>query len=76
MTDSPFSQEALRKTVESLPSESGGIGVVVKPHDIGISGSVKTDVGRPGGWTLAATGEWFKQSGYKAAAWLGWTGKT
>lgn len=74
MADELFSQEALRKTIQELPQEQGGIGVVVQPSDVGVVASVRKDVGKPGGWSVAATGQWFKEAGYKAAAWIGWTG--
>ena len=68
-----FSPEGLRKTREGLPPEQGGIGVVVTPDDIGVQGSVNKTIGK--GWSVAATGQWFKDAGYSAAAWLGWKGK-
>ncbi len=76
MSDPIFSQEKLRKTIQDLPPEQGGVGVVLQNGEVGVTGAVKTDVGKPGGWTLAATGQWIKSEGYRAAAWLGWTGKT
>lgn len=68
-----FSPEALRKTITELPPEQGGISVVVKPGDIGVQGAVSKTIGK--GWSVAATGQWFKETGYAAAAWLGWKGK-
>jgi hypothetical protein len=67
-----FSPEALRKRVQDLPPEQGGIGVVVQPGDIGVQGAVSKQIGK--GWSVAATGSWFKAKGYQAAAWLGWKG--
>lgn len=74
MPDSPFSPEALRKTIETLPPEQGGIGVVVKPGDVGVAGSVQKSIGK--GWSVSGTGQWMKQTGYAVAAWLGWTGSS
>jgi hypothetical protein len=74
MPDSPFSQEALRHTLETLPPDQGGIGVVVKSGDVGIAGAVNKPLGK--GWTIAATGQWMKQTGYAVGAWLGWTGSS
>jgi hypothetical protein len=67
-----FSPEALRKSVQDLPPEQGGIGVVVQRDDVGVQGAVSKSIGK--GWSVAATGSWFKEKGYQAAAWLGWKG--
>ena len=74
----PFSQDATQRELDklsNLPPEQGGIGIVVQGADVGVQGAVAKDLGKPGGWTLAASGQWFKQQGYAAAAWLGWRGK-
>jgi hypothetical protein len=71
---SDFSPEALRKATKDLPPEQGGIGVVAKDGDVGVTAAVNKDLGQPGGWSVAATASWFKGAGYSAAAWLGWKG--
>jgi hypothetical protein len=68
----PFSPEALRKSIESLPPEQGGIGAVADGSDVGIAGSVSKRIGK--GWSLQATGQWMKDAGYRAAVWVGWKG--
>ena len=69
-----FSPEALRKTREGLPPEQGGIGVVVTPDDLGVQGSASKQIGK--GWSVAATGQWMKQTKDRwVAGWLTWTGK-
>jgi hypothetical protein len=68
-----FSPDALRKSVESLPPEQGGIGVAVQNGDVGVQGAVQKQLGK--GWSVAATGQWFKEKGYAAAGWLSWKGK-
>lgn len=70
----PFSPESIRKAAHDQPLEQAGIGIVAEPGDVGIVAQVNKDLGKPGGWTFAATGHWWKQKGYQAAAWLGWTG--
>lgn len=67
---SPFSQDALKDAINALPPEQGGIGVVAHGKDVGVQGAVKKDIGK--GWSVAAAGSWFKDTGYAAAAWLGW----
>ena len=72
----PFSPDALRQSVEALPPEQGGIGAVATPGDVGLAGSVKRDIGKPGGWWIGATGHaWLKAKDYAASVWLGWSGK-
>lgn len=74
--DSPFSQEALRKQITDLPTQQGGIGATVKPGDFGVAGSVKTELGKPGGLWAGATGSyWQRSKEWGLAVWLGWTGK-
>lgn len=74
MAESPFSQENLRKTVQDLPPEQGGIGVAVKPNDIGVTGSVNKQIGK--GWSVSAAGQWWsKTKDYVAGAWLTWKGQ-
>jgi hypothetical protein len=72
MADIDLSPEALRKSIESLPPEQGGIGAVADGNDVGIAGSVSKQL--PKGWRVQAAGQWMKATGYKAAVWLGWTG--
>jgi hypothetical protein len=76
MADSPFSPEALRQSIQkaSAPPNSGGIGVAVEGTDVGIAGHVNKPLGK--GWSVTATGQWFKDKGRSAALWLGWTGTT
>lgn len=74
MSDDIFSPEALRKTIQDLPPEQGGIGVVVKPGDVGVQGSVQKSLGK--GWSVGAAGQWLKNAGYSAAAWVGWKGSS
>jgi hypothetical protein len=70
-----FSSEALRNAIKDLPPDQGGIGVVVKPGgDVGVQGAVSTSIGK--GWSLSATGQWLKDAGYSAAAWVGWKGSS
>jgi hypothetical protein len=69
-----FSPEALRKSIEQLPPEQGGIGVVVKPGDIGVQGSVSKEIGK--GWSVTGAGQWMKEKKDRwAAGWLSWRGK-
>jgi hypothetical protein len=72
MADSPFSLENTKRAIDTLPPEQGEIGVVVQRDDVGVQGAVSKSIGK--GWSVAATGSWFKEKGYQAAAWLGWKG--
>ena len=67
-----FSPEATKAALDRLPANQGGIGIAVEGHDVGVQGAAQKSIGK--GWSIAATGEWFKDKGYKAAAWLGWKG--
>lgn len=72
----PFSAESLRQTIQNLPPEQGGIGVVKTETDAGVVGALKRDPGAPGGFWFGATGQyWQRSKDYAAALWVGWTGK-
>ena len=68
-----FSPDALKRALDRLPPEQGGIGVTVDNGDVGVQGAVQKSLGK--GWSLSATGQWFKEKGYQAAAWVGWKGR-
>lgn len=73
-----FSEESTKKAIDDLselPKEQGGFGVVAKNKDIGIQGSVSTDIGNPGGWSVAATASWMRKQGASAALWFDWRKK-
>lgn len=68
----PFSPE---NTLKHLPTNQANVGIVAEGSDIGVTGSVQNDFGKPGGWSVAAAGEWFKDRGKRAAIWLNWQKK-
>ena len=65
-----LSPDFTKKHIEALPANQGGIGLVADGSDIGVQGSVKKDL--TSRWSLAASGEWFKDKGRRVAIWLNW----
>ena len=58
------------ETLKDLPDNDAQIGVVVKPGDIGVSGSISEDIGKPGGWGFLAEGSWMHKAGGSVKAML------
>ena len=50
------------ETLKDLKDDEAQVGVVVKPGDIGVSGSISQDLGKPGGWGFVAAGEWMQKT--------------
>ena len=73
MGENPFSSDKLSDQLKKLPDNEANVGVVVEGKDIGITGSVSKDVGKPGGWWFGAEGTWTKTKA-KLAALLTWKG--
>ena len=76
--ENPFSDNAIKRSLEKLedvPREEANIGVVVEGSDVGITGSVSKDIGKAGGWEVAAEGTWMRRTGAKLAALFSWRGK-
>lgn len=72
-----FSPEATQKQLDALrelPKEQAKLGVVVDGNDIGVEGSVSKDVGKPGGWFVAAQGT-LSRTTKRVAGMIGWSGK-
>lgn len=69
-TDTPIRDQLAK--IEKLPTNEAQIGLVAEHGDVGAQGSVSVDVGKPGGWSVAAAGQWLKQKGYTVAALVGW----
>lgn len=61
--------------LDTLPENDGRIGVVVQGTDVGVQGQANVDIGKPGGWSFAAAGAWFRQQGASAAGYFRWRGK-
>lgn len=68
-----FSQEKLAEQLKKLPENEANIGVVTEGKDIGITGSVSKDIGKPGGWWFGAEGTWVKAKS-RIAAMFSWKG--
>lgn len=66
-------KESLEK-LEDVPKNEAEIGVVVEGKDVGVTGSVSKDIGKPGGWDVAAQGTWMQRTGARLAALLRWRG--
>lgn len=61
------------KDLERLPRDEVVIGVVAEQDgDTGAMIDAQKDIGKPGGWTLAAAGRWMKDAGWSAAGLLRW----
>lgn len=69
--ETPLS-DALKHPPE-IPKDEIQIGGVARDGDVAIAGRGHVDLGQPGGWWTAATVEYWKQKGYAAAIWLGWS---
>jgi hypothetical protein len=79
MADNIFSDNSIKRDLEKLedvPKEEANIGVVVEGGDVGVTGSVSKDLGKPGGWDVAAEGTWMRRTGAKLAALLRWKGNS
>lgn len=73
-----FDPESTQKQIDKLrelPPEEGGIGAVTDGKDVGIRGTFRKDLGKPGGWFTAGEGSFMKKAGASLAWWLGWKGK-
>lgn len=73
--DSVFGDNVIKRyldDLEDLPLEHADVGVVVKDGDVGITGSVNKDIGKPGGWKFAAEGSWMHKAGKSVKALLTW----
>ena len=71
---------AIKKELDKGPSNTGGVGVVAeggggRPVDAGVAGDVSIDVGKKGGWSGFASGEWWKGKGWKGFGGFTWKGK-
>lgn len=78
-SDDLFGDNAIKRyldKLEDVPDEGAEVGVVVEGTDVGIKGSVSKDLGKAGGWDVAAEGSWMRRQGAKLAAMLRWRGKT
>jgi hypothetical protein len=73
MSDTPI-RDAVAK-LDSLPVDQVQIGAVADQTDIGAAVEGRLDVGKPGGWSFAASASWWKTKGYQAAAFLRWKGR-
>jgi hypothetical protein len=67
-------RDAIAK-IDKLPENEVNIGVIAENGDVGGSIEGQKDIGKPGGWTVAASAKWLKKAGYSAAALLKWKGK-
>jgi hypothetical protein len=67
-------RDAIAK-IDTLPENEVTIGVVSENGDVGAQVEGQKDIGKPGGWTVAASAQWLKKTGYKAAALVRWRGK-
>lgn len=74
MTDFQTELEELRAEVRKARQEAE-LGVIVEGKDVGVTGNVTKDIGKPGGWAVAAEGSWMQKTGAKIAALLTWKGK-
>lgn len=73
----PFSPESTQKHIDALsqlPTEHGQIGVVADGKNIALEGSVSKDIGKPGGFFVAAQGT-LSRTTKRVAGMIGWTGK-
>lgn len=70
----PFSSEILAEQLKKLPSNEANVGVVKEGKEVGVTGSVSKDIGKPGGWWFGAEGTWTKTKS-KIAALFTWKGK-
>lgn len=59
--------------LDDLPSREAEIGVVKTADDAGVVGRVSTPLGK--GWSVAAAGQWMRDTGYAVAGLLKWKGK-
>jgi hypothetical protein len=72
MSDARPIRSAIEK-LEDLPRDQVQAGVAAKAGgDVGAFVEAQKDIGRPGGWTLAAAGEWMRRAGWSAAGVLRW----
>lgn len=67
-SDTPLADAIAR--ARELPANEGQIGAVVRPGDVGVRGAVKMTFGEA--WSAGLTGQWMKQKGWEAAAFVGW----
>jgi hypothetical protein len=72
-----FSKEATQAQLDKLkdiPEREAQAGIVVKPSgsgiDVGVTGSISEDIGKPGGWFFLAEGSWMRKAGGSIAAML------
>lgn len=71
-----FSPESTQKQIDALrdlPKERIQVGIVVDGKDVGVEGSASKDLGKPGGWFVAAQGT-LSRTKKRIAAMLGWSG--
>ena len=69
-----FSPEATKKEIDELhelPNERVQVGVVMYGREIGVEGSASKDIGKPGGWFVAAKGT-LTRTKKRVAAMIGW----
>lgn len=69
MSDKPTPFADAIEQAKNLPANEGRIGVVARNGDVGAAGEVNLTFGQA--WTVGATGEWMKQKGWQAAAYVG-----
>lgn len=72
-----FDENSIKRNLDKLekvPENEANIGVVVQDGDVGVTGSVSKDIGKPGGWDVSAEGTWMRRTGAKLAALLRWRG--
>jgi hypothetical protein len=66
--------EAQLDKLKDLPDGESQAGIVVKPGaggiDVGVTGSISEDIGKPGGWFFLAEGSWMRKAGGSIAAML------
>jgi hypothetical protein len=76
---SPNATQAQLDKLKEIKDGEGEIGAVVKPSasgiDVGVTGHVSEDIGKPGGWFVLAEGSWMKKAGASFSAMLRRKGK-
>jgi hypothetical protein len=58
--------------LSKLPKDELKAGVAATKEDQGGFVEYQRDIGKPGGWTLSAAGEWMRRAGGRVAVAVGW----
>jgi hypothetical protein len=73
-TDTPL-KDAIAK-MDAFPENEVTIGGVYEQGgDAGGMIEGQKDIGKPGGWSMAAAAQWMKKAGWRATGVLKWKGK-